>query len=147
MRLRIIVYYQGKYLYTLSNQGILLSFKDSTIAEQKDAALAPQKYCDEYYKMKKVKGPYIKKNILYLGLGKTVKKPHIKEGKLYLGEQQKGVSIEAIAASVITSLIGPLVKVFGGKKIERRKRRKIIYLKKMCPRLKKCCCNGKKSNT
>ena len=97
--------------------------------------------------MKKVKGPYIKKNILYLGLGKTVKKPHIKEGKLYLGEQQKGVSIKAIAASVITPLIGPLVKVFGGKKIERRKRRKIIYLKKMCPRLKKCCCNGKKSNT
>ena len=41
MRLRIIVYYQGKYLYTLSNQGILLSFKDSTIAEQKDTALAP----------------------------------------------------------------------------------------------------------
>ena len=40
MRLRIIRYYQGKYLYTLSNQGILMSFKEYSIAEQSDIALA-----------------------------------------------------------------------------------------------------------
>ena len=33
MRLRVIGYYQGKYLYTLSNQGILLPFKDYGIVE------------------------------------------------------------------------------------------------------------------
>ena len=39
MRLRVIGSYQGKYLYTLSNQGILMSFKEYTIAEQSDIAL------------------------------------------------------------------------------------------------------------
>ena len=36
MRLRVIGYYQGKYLYTQSNQGILLSFKDYGIIEQNE---------------------------------------------------------------------------------------------------------------
>ena len=36
MRLRVIGYFQGKYLYTLSNQGILLSFKDYGIIEQNE---------------------------------------------------------------------------------------------------------------
>ena len=34
MRLRVIGYCQGKYLHTLSNQGILLTFKDYGIVEQ-----------------------------------------------------------------------------------------------------------------
>ena len=36
MRLRVIGYYQGKYLYTLSNQGISLTFKDYSIVEQNE---------------------------------------------------------------------------------------------------------------
>ena len=41
MRLRVIGYYQGEYLHTLSNQGILLTFKYYSIVEQnKMAALA-----------------------------------------------------------------------------------------------------------
>lgn len=34
MRIRVIGYYQGEYLYTLSNQGILLPFKDYGIVEK-----------------------------------------------------------------------------------------------------------------
>ena len=41
MRLRVIGYYQGEYLHTLSNQGILLTIKYYSIVEQnKMAALA-----------------------------------------------------------------------------------------------------------
>ena len=41
MRLRVIGYYQGEYLHTLSNQVILLTFKYYSIVEQnKMAALA-----------------------------------------------------------------------------------------------------------
>ena len=40
MRLRATGYYQVKYVYTLSNQGILMSFRKYTIAEQSDIALA-----------------------------------------------------------------------------------------------------------
>ena len=40
MRLRVTVFYQGEYLCTLSNQGILMSFKKYTITEQSDIALA-----------------------------------------------------------------------------------------------------------
>ena len=36
MRLKVIGYYQGKYLYALPDQGILLSFKDYTIVEQNE---------------------------------------------------------------------------------------------------------------
>ena len=40
MRLRVIGYYQSEYLYALSNRGILMSFKQYTIAEQSGIALA-----------------------------------------------------------------------------------------------------------
>ena len=44
MRLQVTGYYQVEYLYTLSNQGILLTFKDYSIAEQNEmVALAAQK--------------------------------------------------------------------------------------------------------
>ena len=36
MRLRVIGYYQGEYLYTLSKQGILLTFKYYSIVEQNE---------------------------------------------------------------------------------------------------------------
>ena len=39
-RLRTIRYYQGKYLYTVSKQSILMPFKEYTNAEQSDTALA-----------------------------------------------------------------------------------------------------------
>ena len=39
-RLSKIRYYQGKYLYTVSKQSTLMSFKEYTIAEQSDTALA-----------------------------------------------------------------------------------------------------------
>ena len=44
MRLQVTGYYQVEYLYTLSNQGILLTFKDYSIAEQNEmVVLAAQK--------------------------------------------------------------------------------------------------------
>ena len=37
--LRVIGYYQGEYFYTLSDQGMLISFKEYTIAERSNIAL------------------------------------------------------------------------------------------------------------
>ena len=37
--LRVIGYYQGEYFYTLSYQGMLISFKEYTIAERSNIAL------------------------------------------------------------------------------------------------------------
>ena len=38
-RQRVIDYYQCEYLYTLSNQGILLTFKNYSIVEQNEIVL------------------------------------------------------------------------------------------------------------
>ena len=44
MRLRVIGYYQGKYLHTFSNQALLMKYKDYTIAQQKDIEKKNIKY-------------------------------------------------------------------------------------------------------
>ena len=44
MRLRVTGYSQGKYLYTLSDKGLLMMYKDYTISKQKDIALAARVY-------------------------------------------------------------------------------------------------------
>ena len=64
MRLRVTGYSQGKYLYTLSDKGLLMMHKDYTISKQKDIALAAWVY---FYltmrnkKMKNEKENHIKK--------------------------------------------------------------------------------------
>ena len=36
IRLGVIGYYQGQHLYTLSNKGLILTYKDFSIAKDKD---------------------------------------------------------------------------------------------------------------
>ena len=43
MRLRVIGYYHGEYMCTLSNQDILISFKEYTITKQSDIGLTAPK--------------------------------------------------------------------------------------------------------
>lgn len=76
--------------------------------------------------MRKVKRPCKRISSLYIGNGnnKVVKKPYIKEGRLYLGEgRQKGGSLGLIAAQILPALVGPIAKLFGGKRKSTRIRR------------------------
>ena len=40
MRLRVTGYSQGGYLYTLSDKGLLIMYKDYTISKQKDITVS-----------------------------------------------------------------------------------------------------------
>ena len=80
-----------------------------------------------FIKWKKVKKSYNKNKSLYFGGNNNrVKKPCVENGRLYLGEGQKCGAFGAIAASLILSLIGPIAKLFGGKKRIKGKRKKTI---------------------
>ena len=85
-------------------------FKEYTITEQSD----------NVYKMKKIKRPYKGSNSLY---GGTVKKPCIEDSRLYLSKSEKGGSFGSILAFLIPFSIEPVAKLFGGKKLKRRRRK------------------------
>ena len=81
MKLRVIGYYQGEYLYTYSSQGILSTFKDYSIIEQnKMVELAA-------WKQKKWKKLFKRINRLYNCASttkKAIKNLYIQDGKFYL---------------------------------------------------------------
>ena len=53
MRLRVVGYYQGEYMYIMSNLGLLLTFKDYGIVEQNEIL---------HWLHNMRKKPYIKRN-------------------------------------------------------------------------------------
>ena len=77
------------------------------------------------FKIKKIKRPYKSINRSY---GGRVKKLYIEDSRLYLGKGQKRRSFGSLLALLIPSLIEPVAKLFGGKKLKRRRRRKIKWL-------------------
>ena len=88
-------------------------FREYTITEQSD----------NVYKMKKLKRPYKGSNRSY---GGTVKKPCIEDSRLYLSKGEKGGFFGSVLAFLIPFLIEPVAKLFGGKKLKRRRRRRKI---------------------
>ena len=99
MRLQVTGYYQVEYLYTLSNQGILLTFKDYSIAEQNEmVALAAQKWKKWKALLKRLIGYSL---VEILKKKKKIKKPYIEDGKLYLsgGKRKQTGGLNGLIAS------------------------------------------------
>ena len=70
MKLTMTGYYQGKYLYTLSRSGLIMTYKEYGISKNKTfwaKKLEFGNFLMQFLKMNRIKKSYVKKSKLYLG--------------------------------------------------------------------------------